>query len=348
MQLTEGREKKSVISFIKKHILLDKIMIVLLISIIFMYFFNEALLQKMISSIGVNLKAIWLYLFVSFAIGAYLQASKATYLIGRVFSNHPLKTVAMGSVFGSIVPLCSCTVIPLISVLLRSGLPISGVMSFWISSPISSIDIYVLTAGVLGFEFATARLLASIFMGMLAGAVTYGLNKYTNFLGNKNEYTSNNVNPNTFKEVDFKIWKDKKRVNVFFRDFISQLTSVTKWILLAFAAEVVMVNYMPPSLLATYFGESSILAIPLAIIIGIPAYINNITALPILKGMLESGVSHGAGLAFITAGAATSIPAMSAVLALTKRKIFILYLGLALVGSIIASFVYESIHMLLR
>jgi hypothetical protein len=51
-------------------------------------------------------------------------------------------------------------------------------------------------------------------------------------------------------------------------------------------------------------------------------------------------MSPGAGMTFLLAGGATSIPAMIAVFALARRPVFLAYLGFAFLGSVIAGTLY--------
>jgi uncharacterized protein len=53
-------------------------------------------------------------------------------------------------------------------------------------------------------------------------------------------------------------------------------------------------------------------------------------------------MTPGAALAFMVAGAVTSIPAAIAVFALVRRPVFLWYLALALVGSIAAGYGYQG------
>ncbi len=46
-------------------------------------------------------------------------------------------------------------------------------------------------------------------------------------------------------------------------------------------------------------------------------------------------------MAFITAGAVSSVPAAIAVWALVKKPVFLLYLALGLTGAMISGFVYQ-------
>jgi uncharacterized protein len=60
-------------------------------------------------------------------------------------------------------------------------------------------------------------------------------------------------------------------------------------------------------------GEDSAFAVPLAALVGIPLYLNELGALPIVAGLLDQGMQPGAAIAFLIAGGVTSIPAMAAV-----------------------------------
>ena len=58
---------------------------------------------------------------------------------------------------------------------------------------------------------------------------------------------------------------------------------------------------------------------------------NGYAVIPLVAGLMESGMAPGPALAFMTAGAVTSIPAAIAVFALVKCPVFLWYLLLAAV-----------------
>nr|WP_240953473.1 hypothetical protein [Sneathiella chinensis] len=49
------------------------------------------------------------------------------------------------------------------------GVPLSAVMAFWLASPVMDPSMFLLTSGVLGVEFAVAKTLAAIGIGVLGG-----------------------------------------------------------------------------------------------------------------------------------------------------------------------------------
>jgi hypothetical protein len=74
-----------------------------------------------------------------------------------------------------------------------------------------------------------------------------------------------------------------------------------------------------------------------------PAYLNSYVAPPLLAGLMSQGMSAGAALAFMIAGAVSSIPAMAAVWSLVKPRVFATYLGLGVSGAILSGVVFQMI-----
>jgi uncharacterized membrane protein YraQ (UPF0718 family) len=56
---------------------------------------------------------------------------------------------------------------------------------------------------------------------------------------------------------------------------------------------------------------------------------------------MEQGMSSGAAMAFMVAGAVSSIPAMAAVWSLVKPPVFGVYLGLGVVGAVVSGMLFQ-------
>lgn len=112
-----------------------------------------------------------------------------------------------------------------------------------------------------------------------------------------------------------------------------------RWLLLAFLLEALITRYVPQSAIAGILGEGNIFAVPLAALIGVPLYLSNLTALPIVNGLLAQGMQPGAAIAFLIAGPVTTVPAMTAVYGVVHKRIFALYLGIGLLGAMLLGFI---------
>lgn len=122
-------------------------------------------------------------------------------------------------------------------------------------------------------------------------------------------------------------------------DVLKLSWSLGRWLLLAFVMEALITRYIPQASIAAILGENNWFAVPLAALIGIPLYLNNLGALPIVSGLLAQGMQSGAAIAFLIAGPVTTIPAMTAVWGVVSRRVFALYLGLSLGGAVLLGFV---------
>lgn len=102
-------------------------------------------------------------------------------------------------------------------------------------------------------------------------------------------------------------------------------------------------HYVPADLIAGLVGGDGVVPIVLAALVGMPAYLNSYVAPPLLAGLMEQGMSAGAAMSFMVAGAVSSIPAMAAVWSLVKPKVFATYLGLGVSGAIVSGVLFQLI-----
>ena len=115
------------------------------------------------------------FLLLSIGIAAYAAASGADNLIAKAFQGKLAVMIPVAALFGAFSPFCSCGVIPLIAALLSMGVPVAAVMAFWLASPLMDPSMFVLTVGTLGLQFAIAKTIATVGIGLLGGFGTLAL-----------------------------------------------------------------------------------------------------------------------------------------------------------------------------
>lgn len=285
------------------------------------------------------------YLILSIGIAAYAGASGADNLIARVFTGNPVSMILAAAAFGGLSPFCSCGVIPLIAALLAMGVPLAPVMAFWLASPVIDPSMFVLTAGVLGMDFAIAKTIAAIGLGLFGGLSVYALAKVGWLTDPLREGVGNGscggVAVRAPAPVVWAFWHDDKRVARFGRDTAKTTLFLGKWLTLAFVLESLMLAYVPAEWTTQALGGEGLVPIATATIVGVPAYLNGYAALPLVSGLISQGMLPGAGMAFLVAGGVTCIPAAIAVFALVKRPVFALYISFALTGSFASGLLYQ-------
>ena len=98
---------------------------------------------------------------------------------------------------------------------------------------------------------------------------------------------------------------------------------------------------LPADLLAAYVGGDSAWGIPIAALAGAPIYLDGYAALPLVRGLLESGMGAGSAMTFLIAGGIISAWAVLPVLALVRMPAFVLYVTLAVVSSMLVGWGFQ-------
>src|SRR5574341_39454 len=311
---------------------------------------------------------VWPLFLLTIVLSVLVRGLKLDRLIRAVFNRNLALSVVLAAAVGAFSPFCSCSVVPVISGLLVSGVPLAPVMAFWIASPTMDPEIFTLSVATLGWPLALARLGATLILSLGGGFLTLALIHIgilsSDLLKRKASaedvsvqptvtpaanplpvmplaaITMNEVGPDgtlrarsaapasgwmlDLREVD---WQQVGR------KVASESWGLGRWLLLAFTLEALIVRYVPQAAIAGLLGEQSRLAVPLAALIGIPLYLNNAGALPIVSGLLAQGMQPGAAIAFLIAGPITTVPAMAAVWGIVRRRVFALYVGVGLFGA---------------
>lgn len=285
------------------------------------------------------------YLILSIAIAAWAGATGADNLIARSFTGAPLLMIGLGALAGGISPFCSCGVIPLIAALLAMGVPLSAVMAFWLASPIMDPSMFVLTTGVLSLEFAIAKTIAAIGLGVFGGVVVHLLsrggalsNPLRDGIGNGG---CGGAKVRAPKPVVWRFWHEGERRAKFGSTAWSTTLFLAKWLTLAFLLESLMLAWIPAETVTSVLGGAGIAPIAVSTLVGVPAYLNGYAALPLVGGLISQGMAPGAGMAFLVAGGVTSIPAAMAVWALARPQVFALYICLSLSGAFASGLLFQ-------
>jgi len=137
-------------------------------------------------------------------------------------------------------------------------------------------------------------------------------------------------------------WQEQERRQVFWKQSGENALFLIKWLTFAYLLEALLIHYVPADLIATAVGGEGIFPIVVGALVSAPAYLNSYAAPALVAGLVEQGMTQGAAMAFMVAGAVSSIPAMAAVWSLVKRQVFVAYLGLGIAGAILIGIIFEA------
>lgn len=98
---------------------------------------------------------------------------------------------------------------------------------------------------------------------------------------------------------------------------------------------------IPASWMSALFGKGHAYSVPLAATIGLPLYVSSEASLPLVRALLDSGMSQGAIMAFLIAGAGTSVGAITGALTIARWKVVALVVAVLWVGAILAGYGFD-------
>ena len=274
-----------------------------------MFYDNLATAMSFFIEIAVEL--IVLFIGITFLVGLIQEYVPDETIKRALGGRHRILGSFLGAGFGALTPFCSCSTIPLLLGMLNAGVPFASAMAFLFASPLLNPVIVSLFIILLGWKTAllyfAVTFLASIVIGLVLDSLGFA---------------------SQVKSVaavrgccDCKPAEDaKSRVQRSARFAFSLFRQLVPYLLLGAGIGAFIHGFVPTELISSIAGAGNPFAVPVAAIIGVPIYIRAETMIPIGLALIEKGMSTGAVLALVIGGAGASIPELTLLSAIFKRK----------------------------
>lgn len=301
---------------------------------------------NMLWFVGTGLISVAPLVIPGLLLASWIMASGADTHIARAFEGRRLPAIFAAAAIGAVTPVCGVTVLPLMVGLLAAGIPLAPVMAFWLSSPITDPAMLATTAATLGIGFAIGKTLAAFGLGLWGGLITTVFSSRSWVIAplRQNRIIGKLTQSGCQTALSFQavFWTDPERMGRFKQNFRATTRLILICLIPAFAAEYALNASLEPQALTAYVGQDVWWAIPFAVLVGAPAYLDGYAALPLTRGLIDHGMSSGAAMAFLVSGGVVSIWGALAIAPVLRPKPFCLYLVLAVFGSMIAGYVFEA------
>ena len=274
-----------------------------------MFYDNLATAMSFFIEIAVEL--IVLFIGITFLVGLIQEYVPDETIKRALGGRHRILGSFLGAGFGALTPFCSCSTIPLLLGMLNAGVPFASAMAFLFASPLLNPVIVSLFIILLGWKTAllyfAVTFLASIVIGLVLDSLGFA---------------------SQVKSVaavrgccDCKPAEDaKSRVQRSARFAFSLFRQLVPYLLLGAGIGAFIHGFVPTEMISSIAGAGNPFAVPVAAIIGVPIYIRAETMIPIGLALIEKGMSTGAVLALVIGGAGASIPELTLLSAIFKRK----------------------------
>ncbi len=333
-------------------------------------------------------------LFIAGAISNFVSQNA----ILKYFGSKAKKWVSysVASVSGSILAVCSCTVLPLFSGIYVRGAGIGPAIAFLYSGPSINILAIILTARVLGWEFGLARAIGAIVFAIIIGLIMSWLFGKEDAAreelafpeGETDEkrkgwqelfYFANLVfilifaawvKPSVEEGFWFAVysvkwpvtisllvvlgiilyrWFDKKEL----KSWVNSTWDFSKQILPLLFAGVLVAGFLmgspgsdggiiPSRWISNLVGGNSLKSNLLSSVVGAFMYFATLTEIPIIQGLMASGMGKGPVLALLLAGPALSLPNMLVIRSVLGNFKTFVYVLLVIVMATLSGLIFGT------
>ncbi|MDI3534683.1 MAG: uncharacterized protein PWQ82_1048 [Thermosediminibacterales bacterium] len=333
--------------------------------------------------------------FIAGAIANFVSQGAVLKYLGR----DAKKTIAysVAAVSGTILAVCSCTVLPLFSGIYKRGAGLGPAVAFLYSGPAINALAIILTARILGWQLGLARALGAVLFSVVIGLIMAAVFKTDEEKrAAKGFRVTEEEQPRTLGQnivfmatlvfiLIFASW-GRPSEPVGFWNMVYGI----KWILTliflgllavilwrwfenyeikswldatwGFAVQILPLLFggvlaagflmgrpgsnaglIPAEYVAYLVGGNSLFSNFFASIVGAFMYFATLTEVPILQGLIGSGMGQGPALALLLAGPALSLPNMLVIRSVIGTKKTLVYVSLVVVMATITGMIFGSI-----
>jgi len=249
------------------------------------------------------------------------------------------RTEGAGNVIAALLgiptPFCSCSAVPLFIGFVESGVPLGITFSFLIASPLINEVAAAMLLAMFGWQIALIYIVSGLIIAIIAGIIIGRLHlegEVEEFVYKCKMYD---------REEKAMTWKDRL---TFAKNESREITlKVLPYILIGIAVGAVIHGYAPADFLATIAGPDNPLAVPIAVLIGIPLYSNAAGMIPIMEVLTAKGMAMGTALAFMMAVIGLSLPEMIILRKVIRIKLLLIFAGILFIAFTLTGYLFNAI-----
>lgn len=246
---------------------------------------------------------------------------------------------------GAVVPICSCSVVPVLAGMIGAGVPLGPAVAFLIAAPMLNAQSVVLTAGALGWQLAAARVVATF---AIALGVAGLLERWQKRHGDparllclpaaaQAKACSRLPSGGTIRAG----WRDK--CAELFGATLRRFLELNGYLLLAVVLAAAIQTFVPGRWIALAVGGSGTASVVTAAALAIPVYVCTYAEVPTAVALAGKGMGPGAALAYLLGGPGLSAASIAMLSAVFRPRVIALYAALTFAGCVLAGWIYNRL-----
>ena len=258
-----------------------------------------------------------------------------TYLEGR----SRWVAYVMAVVLGAVTPFCSCSSVPLFIGFVEAGIPVGATMAFLIASPMVNEVAVVLLLSLLGWKLTVLYVATGLVVGVAGGALIDSLRL--------ERWVEEYVWKIRVGQVDLPQGRPTLAARVRFangevRDIVGRIWA---YVLVGVGLGAALHGYVPQDFFARYAGADNPLAVPLAVVLGVPMYSNASGIIPVAEALLGKGVPVGTVLALMMSVVALSLPEMIILRKVLTVRMLAFFAAYLAVSFVVVGYLFNAIQL---
>jgi len=239
---------------------------------------------------------------------------------------------------GVVTPFCSCSAVPGFIGFVAAGVPLGVTMSFLIASPMVNEVAIVLLYGLFGWRIAALYVAAGLLVAVAAGWIIgrLRLERFVEPFVYETTLRGQPLDPS--RDLS---WSD--RFTMGREEVVSIVRKIWPYLLVGIGVGAVIHGWVPEGFFATAAGPGNPLAVPVAVVLGIPLYSNAAGILPLVEALYAKGLAIGTVLAFMMSVVALSLPELILLRRVLKPRLLGVFVGIVGAGIVTVGFVFNLI-----
>ena len=242
----------------------------------------------------------------------------------------------LAAALGVITPFCSCSAVPAFIGFVAAGVPIGVTMSFLIASPMVNEVAIALLLGLFGIGPTLLYIGAGLVIAIVGGMVLGRL------------HAERWVEPFVFEtrlrgqlidSTSGLTWDDRLQMGR--EEVVSILRKIWPYLLVGIGVGAAIHGWAPEDFFTRYAGAGNPLAVPLAVLIGVPLYSNAAGVLPLIEALHDKGLQMGTLLAFMMAVVALSLPEMILLRRILQPRLIATFVAVVGVGIVAVGYLFN-------
>lgn len=218
----------------------------------------------------------------------------------------------LAALVGIVTPFCSCSAVPLFIGFLEAGVPLGVTFSYLMAAPMVNEVAVILLWGLFGLKVTLIYIGFGVGLAIVSGYIIeqFKVEKWVEPFVWELQKARQVMPPedaDTLEPVAL-TWRQRLEQGQFQSSEI--VRSVWLYVVLGIAIGAGIHGYAPTDFITQYAGKNNPLAVPFAVVLGVPLYANIAGVMPITEALVNKGMPMGTVLAFTMAVTALSLPEM--------------------------------------